>query len=173
MLSLYCNGQNVKSSRKNSIGIHLSLNGFVPFINYDLELTKTNAFSLNSSIHVIYDWKADILFFPLNVYLKYGNKFKVYSGIGIGNYVDFSPFPKTKIERDNWMPDGGQWISYPYNIRPDFVIGLEYNFNRIVLSLSSFNILYWYRNYSVPDYIMYEPKNSIKPVFLLGVNYKF
>lgn len=157
---------------RSSIGVHVSIGDFAPLVNYECELTHTDNLSLSTSFHALYDWKRDIVFLPVNFMLKYGRKFKLYGGVGFVNYFDFTPYPKTKIERDNWIPDGGQWISYPYNLRPDFVVGCEYHFNRLVLSISSLNIVYWYRNYSVPDYID-KPKSFIHPVFLFGVNYKF
>lgn len=168
--SLLCEGQD-NSNMRNSIGLQVALNDFAPFISYDIDFSDSDL-RLNSSICVIYDWKADILLFPVSMNIKYGRKLNVFAGIGVGNYIDFTPFPSSRMEQDNWIPTGGQWISYPFNIRPNFQLGFEYEFDRISLSLSTLNIIYWYRQYDIPDpYLI--PKNSIKPIILSGIKYKF
>lgn len=161
--------KNNGSEYKNALGLNFSFPYIVPLIKYERTLYSKNKFDFTSSVQGLYTC---VLFIPMNLNIKYGGKFKFLAGIGFCNYIDFTPYPSSKTERDNWQPDGGPFISYPYNARPDFVIGVEYNFKRFSLSISALNIAFIYRDYTMPPYST-EIENRLETLPLIGLHYKF
>jgi len=171
-ISTLCLGQSNKTEMKNSIGLQISIFDLAPLIRYErLVAHLPEKTQLTTDIHFIYEWQGNMVFLPVNCNLKFGNKLKAILGAGVSNYFDFSPFPASREERDAWVPTGGMWISYPYNIRPDFITGIEYDFGRISVSLKSFNVAYFYRKYNVTEEM--EPENEIFPIYTCGIDYKF
>jgi len=167
-----CFGQSNEIEKRNSIGLHISIFDLGPLIKYERVIVPfSEKAQLTADIHFSYDWKGNRVFLPVNCNLKFGHKLKAVLGVGVVNYLDFTPFPSTSAERDAWVPTGGMWISYPYNARPDFITGIEYDFGRISVSLKSFNVAYFYRKYNVTEEM--EPENDIFPIYTCGIDYKF
>jgi len=83
------------------------------------------------------------------VYTKHRIKPEI--DLGITNVIDFTPYPKTREERKNWIAKGGPDMSPPYLIHYIPRVGIGYYFNyRLYGKLMFMPILRYYNFKSAP-----------------------